>query len=65
MDEGVRLLSPRTVAYMTTNHLPGGTDLEHFGRRLFAETTFDGVGFGLGSRSSPIPPPRRCCLPVR
>jgi CubicO group peptidase (beta-lactamase class C family) len=46
--EGTRLLSPRTVAYMTTNQLPGGTDLEHFGRPLFAETTFDGVGFGLG-----------------
>jgi CubicO group peptidase (beta-lactamase class C family) len=46
--DGERLLSPRTVAYMTTNHLPGGQDLEHFGRPLFAETTFDGVGFGLG-----------------
>jgi CubicO group peptidase (beta-lactamase class C family) len=46
--EGVRLLSPRTVAYMTRNQLPGGADLEQFGRRLFAETTFDGVGFGLG-----------------
>jgi CubicO group peptidase (beta-lactamase class C family) len=46
--EGVRLLSPRTVAYMTTNQLPGGADLEQFGRPLFAETTFDGVGFGLG-----------------
>jgi CubicO group peptidase (beta-lactamase class C family) len=46
--EGVRVLSPRTVAYMASNHLPGGADLEHFGRRLFAETTFDGVGFGLG-----------------
>jgi CubicO group peptidase (beta-lactamase class C family) len=46
--EGVRLLSPRTVAYMTSNHLPGGADLEEFGRPLFAETTFDGVGFGLG-----------------
>jgi CubicO group peptidase (beta-lactamase class C family) len=46
--EGARLLSPRTVAYMTANHLPGDTDLEHFGRPLFAETTFDGVGFGLG-----------------
>ena len=46
--EGVRLLSPRTVAYMTRNQLPGGADLERFGRRLFAETTFDGVGFGLG-----------------
>jgi CubicO group peptidase (beta-lactamase class C family) len=46
--EGTRLLSPRTVVYMTTNQLPGGADLEHFGRPLFAETTFDGVGFGLG-----------------
>ncbi len=46
--EGVRLLSPRTVAYMTRNQLPGGADLETFGRALFAETTFDGVGFGLG-----------------
>jgi CubicO group peptidase (beta-lactamase class C family) len=33
---------------MTRNHLPGGVDLETFGRPLFAETTFDGVGFGLG-----------------
>ena len=46
--DGVRLLSPRTVAYMTRNQLPGGADLEQFGRPLFAETTFDGVGFGLG-----------------
>ena len=45
--DGVRLLSPRTVRYMTTNHLPGGVDLSEFGRPLFAETTFDGVGFGL------------------
>jgi CubicO group peptidase (beta-lactamase class C family) len=33
---------------MTRNHLPGGADLEAFGRPLFSETTFDGVGFGLG-----------------
>lgn len=46
--DGVRLLSPRTVAYMTRNHLPGGVDLEQFGQATFAETTFDGVGFGLG-----------------
>ena len=46
--DGVRLLSPRTVAYMVRNQLPGGADLEQFGRPLFAETTFDGVGFGLG-----------------
>jgi CubicO group peptidase (beta-lactamase class C family) len=46
--DGVRLLSPRTVAYMASNHLPGGVDLTAFGRPLFSETTFDGVGFGLG-----------------
>jgi CubicO group peptidase (beta-lactamase class C family) len=33
---------------MTRNHLPEDADLEAFGRPLFAETTFDGVGFGLG-----------------
>jgi CubicO group peptidase (beta-lactamase class C family) len=46
--DGVRLLGDRTVAYMTRNHLPGGADLEAFGRPLFSETTFDGIGFGLG-----------------
>ena len=33
---------------MAQNHLPGGADLTAFGRPLFAETAFDGVGFGLG-----------------
>jgi hypothetical protein len=33
---------------MTRNHLPGGLDLETFGRPLFAESPFRGVGFGLG-----------------
>ncbi|MGI5127301.1 serine hydrolase domain-containing protein [Pseudonocardia sp. CA-107938] len=46
--DGVRLLSPRTVAHMTRNHLPGNADLDTFGRRLFAESTNVGVGFGLG-----------------
>ena len=46
--ETTRLLSPRTVAYMTLNHLPGGLDLERTGRPTFAESTYDGVGFGLG-----------------
>jgi CubicO group peptidase (beta-lactamase class C family) len=46
--DGHRLLSPRTLAMMTVNHLPGNVDLTAFGRPLFAETTFDGVGFGLG-----------------
>ena len=46
--DGVRLLGPRTLAYMTSNHLPGGADLETFGRPLHAEAPFRGVGFGLG-----------------
>ena len=46
--DGIRLLGPRTVSYMTSNHLPGGADLERFGLPLYAETPFRGVGFGLG-----------------
>ena len=45
---GVRILSPRTVEFMASNHLPNNADLTEFGRPLFSETTFDGVGFGLG-----------------
>jgi CubicO group peptidase (beta-lactamase class C family) len=46
--DGVRLLGSRTLRHMRRNHLPGGADLEAFGRPLFAETTFHGIGFGLG-----------------
>jgi CubicO group peptidase (beta-lactamase class C family) len=46
--DGVRLLGTRTLRYMVSNHLPGRADLEAFGRQLFAEVTFQGVGFGLG-----------------
>jgi CubicO group peptidase (beta-lactamase class C family) len=46
--DGARILSPRTVDYMTINHLPGDADLETVGRPLFAESVFAGVGFGLG-----------------
>jgi CubicO group peptidase (beta-lactamase class C family) len=46
--DGVRLLSSRTVRYMSRNHLPGGADLQAFGRPLVSETRYDGVGFGLG-----------------
>ena len=42
--DGTRLLSPRTVGYMARNHLPGGLDLETFGRPLYAESPFAGVG---------------------
>ncbi|CAA9318066.1 MAG: Beta-lactamase class C-like and penicillin binding proteins (PBPs) superfamily [uncultured Frankineae bacterium] len=46
--DGVRLLGPRTLAYMTRNHLPGGGSLTTLGRGQFAETAYDGIGFGLG-----------------
>jgi CubicO group peptidase (beta-lactamase class C family) len=46
--DGVRIVAPHTIDYMASNHLPGGQDLAQFGRPLFAETTFNGVGFGLG-----------------
>ena len=46
--DGVRLVGDRTLRFMTSNHLPGNTDLETFGRPLFAESPFTGTGFGLG-----------------
>jgi len=46
--DGIRLLSPHTARYMMRNHLPGGLDLETFGRPIYAEFPFRGVGFGLG-----------------
>jgi CubicO group peptidase (beta-lactamase class C family) len=46
--DGVRLLSPTSIQMMASNHLPGNADLTAYGRPLFAETAFDGVGFGLG-----------------
>jgi CubicO group peptidase (beta-lactamase class C family) len=46
--DGAMLLSPKTVAYMTRNHLPGNQDMATFGRALYAETPFHGTGFGLG-----------------
>ena len=44
--DGVRLLGRKTVEYMTINHLPG--DLSEMGQATFAETSYDGIGFGLG-----------------
>jgi CubicO group peptidase (beta-lactamase class C family) len=55
--DGERLLSSRTVDFMTSNHLPGGQDLGQLSTGGFAETTFDGIGFGLGFAivEDPIP----------
>ena len=46
--DGTRLLAPRTLELMTSNHLPGGRDLAALSTGGFAETSFDGIGFGLG-----------------
>ncbi len=46
--DGARLLGPRTVAFMSRNHLPGGKDLPALTTGSFSEVPFEGVGFGLG-----------------
>jgi len=46
--EGVRLLSPKTLAFMRMNHLPGNRTLRDMGDRTFSESRMDGSGFGLG-----------------
>jgi CubicO group peptidase (beta-lactamase class C family) len=45
---GVRLLGPKTLQLMTSNHLPNGMDLPGMSRSLFSEATYNGIGFGLG-----------------
>lgn len=57
--DGVRLLGPRTVRFMTRNHLPGGADLGRLSTGGFAETSFDGIGFGLGFAIVQDPVPTR------
>jgi CubicO group peptidase (beta-lactamase class C family) len=46
--DGARLLAPRTVDLMTTNHLPGNTTLTEYGRPLGLLVGNEGRGFGLG-----------------
>ncbi|TMJ52719.1 MAG: beta-lactamase family protein [Alphaproteobacteria bacterium] len=46
--DGVRLIGPKTLKLMTSNHLPGGRDLPEMSRSLFSEATNSGVGYGLG-----------------
>ena len=45
---GVRLIGPKTLSLMTSNHLPGGRYLPELSRSLFSEATYNGIGFGLG-----------------
>jgi CubicO group peptidase (beta-lactamase class C family) len=44
--DGVRLLGRKTVDLMLTNHLSG--DLAAMGQPRFAESSYTGIGFGLG-----------------
>jgi CubicO group peptidase (beta-lactamase class C family) len=46
--DGVRLLGPRTVGLMTSNHLPGGADMVSFGTNGLPDLLQPGSGFGLG-----------------
>jgi len=48
--EGVQLLSPKTVALMTANHLPGGKEIAELSPSTdaFNESGYRGIGFGLG-----------------
>lgn len=49
--DGARILSPRTVAYMTTDHLPPGTAISQAVQGLFGSLVPSpalGQGFGLG-----------------
>jgi CubicO group peptidase (beta-lactamase class C family) len=50
MLDGVQLLSPKTVALMTANHLPGGKEIADLSPAAdaFNETGYRGIGFGLG-----------------
>ena len=46
--DGARLIAPKTLRLMAANHLPGGQDLTRVSRSMFSESTYAGIGFGLG-----------------
>lgn len=43
-----RILGRRTVELMTMNHLPGNSDMADMGTPVHSETSYEGIGFGLG-----------------
>jgi CubicO group peptidase (beta-lactamase class C family) len=46
--DGTRILGPKTVELMSTNHLPGGGQLRDYAlASSYGEVGFDGMGFGL------------------
>jgi CubicO group peptidase (beta-lactamase class C family) len=46
--DGARIVSPKTLQLMASNHLPDNKDLPQLSRSLFSEASYNGVGFGLG-----------------
>jgi len=46
--DGVRILGPRTVEMMRQNHLTGGKELSEVAMGMLSETSYEGIGFGLG-----------------
>ena len=43
-----RILGRKTVEYMRTNQLPNNSDMAAMGQPVWSETSYDGIGFGLG-----------------
>lgn len=46
--DGQRLLGKKTVEFMLRNHLPDNKDMAAMGQPVWSETTYEGIGFGLG-----------------
>ncbi|NND90113.1 MAG: beta-lactamase family protein [Granulosicoccus sp.] len=46
--DGVRLLSRKSVQFMRKNQLPGNVDMAAMGQAVWSETSYEGIGFGLG-----------------
>ncbi len=46
--DGVRLLGRKTVEFMRLNRLPDNRDMAAMGQPVWSETSYDGIGFGIG-----------------
>jgi CubicO group peptidase (beta-lactamase class C family) len=46
--DGQRLLGRKTVEFMRCNHLPDNRDMAAMGQPVWSETSYEGIGFGLG-----------------
>ncbi len=46
--DGVRLLGRKTVQFMRQNQLPGNRDMAAMGQAVWSESSYAGIGFGLG-----------------